>query len=100
MKQKAVKINGTKLEEEIQKRGLTKSGVSLELGHSDTYITQTITRGFATLATVKMLKSMYNISGIEITEDQPKKQLTMEDIDDERLYRIVYAAVTQALKDA
>lgn len=61
-----IEIDGQKLAKEIEKRGVTKAQVSMEVGHADNYMNGVITTGKIPVSTMKLLELHYNIKLADI----------------------------------
>lgn len=104
------KIDGQKLKAEIKRRGLTEKEISLELGWSQSYITDAIQRGMLRDSAILMLDKLYNIkiddfvAEIEpegVTEvSEPDVDSRSPQIDADKLYDVIYRAVYSAVKNA
>lgn len=103
---KMVKIDKTKLENELRKRGLTYANVSRELGFHQGYIADAMHRERIGIVVLRMLEVLYNISPDSyVIEDKKEKIETVdrepkETINYEKLYNLVYTAVYEAVKKA
>lgn len=105
---KMIEINGSKLKEAIFKRGMTESGVALEIGYDPGYIRKACSIGKLNRSTVKMLQTMYHINPDyfvipeEPKEVEPVAELRVAEpvIDYDKLKDIIYDAVYQAVKNA
>lgn len=106
-----IEIDGAKLRAEIEKRNLSFTGLSKEIGHSHGYIGTVIARQVISPSTVKLLKTLYNIDldSYKIQKPEPiPEQLSFIDelkkseplIDYDRLWKVIYTAVFEAIKKA
>lgn len=106
--QTMIEIDGEKLRAEIFKRGLTFANASKELGHANTYIGNVIARGLIPSHAAILLKSLYNIDldsykkpEIYHQESFIEKLQQQEPIlDYDRLWKVIYTAVYEAIKKA
>lgn len=100
---RTVEIDGEKLRAELKKRALIAADVSHEIGYSGTYIKNACDSGKIRLAAAHMLKSLYNIEYDDIAPDsetEEKHEPTTPVIDYEKMYRMIYCAVYEAVKKA
>lgn len=109
------KIDSEKLNEQLDRRGLRRSKVSLEIGYASSYISNVINEGYINKPTMVMLERLYNIKPEEyifkepieeVAEGQaPEAEQAAEtpqkiEIDLDIFYQTVYSAVYQAVKMA
>ena len=103
---KMVKIDKTKLDNELRKRGLTNTDVSKELGFHNGYISDAMHRERIGVVVLRMLEVLYNISPDSYVIEDKKEKIEIVDnelketINYEKLYNLVYTAVYEAVKKA
>ena len=112
-----MRIDGEALRAEIKKRGLKLEQLSVELGYSKSYLNNCILREQMPVAASKYLEMVYEIPAnsykpvAKRTEENPagltqahiewsieKALQTHKPIDYERLYKVIYSAVYEALQ--
>lgn len=102
-----VQIDPDALREELAKRNLTLSRVSIEMGHCDSYMNVKFSTKKMHENDVKMLELLYHIP----RESYEMKETVEEVVDDttlteepkfdyEELYRTIYSAVYAAVKES
>lgn len=101
-----VRINREVLKQALRTRGLTMSGVSRELGHSDGYLKEAIKSGKLRTSVIKMLEALYQIPGSEILsppdEPGPETEVRTEtpaavlELDYDRIYDMIVRAIREA----
>lgn len=105
------KIDSRKLNMILKSKGLTKEGVSKEMGFSRTAFGNSIAEGVLNEPFIKMLEAFYDIPfelyepeeerEIQVIEAPPQEPVKHElVINEESLYKTIYAAVYQAVKEA
>lgn len=105
------KIDGKKLSNELQKRGLTKAGASKELGYSSVFMNNACARNVINTPATLLLEKLYNIKYEDYAPDkeeesavEPVKTVHEEPVisDDfyNKMYKLVYSAVYEAVKKA
>ena len=96
-----VNIDGEKLSQEIERRGLTKAGISREMGYGHGFINAQIAQGKTRVSVVKYLQMKYNIDpeSYEIPEtvETPENYETPESVESVEI-PIDYEALTAAIK--
>lgn len=113
---KPIQIDGKKLADELDKRGVNRNELSAEMGHSRDYVTNNIRENQITPQTMNYLKGVYNIQlemiapakepepeQLEITTIEPVKdpaKKTVAEIEASTLYTIIYDATYNAIKAA
>lgn len=110
--QKEFAINTEALRSELAKRGMSLKAASLEMGHSDAYLSTKMRSGKVHETDAKILEMMFHIprSAYEIVEPEPEKENPVEqeaptpvvevNIDYEQMYKTIYSAVFAAVKEA
>ena len=68
-------VDGTKLEQELKRRGLTLAEASREIGRSPAYLSKCKFEGQATASTLKVLEAVYNIAYDDIAPDRETPEL-------------------------
>lgn len=112
---KKITISKEKLYEALAKRNLTSAEVSRELGFSDWYLCNCAGRGYLTMPGVKGLERVFGIIRQEY-EVYPEEEVTLMNdevpksfdgdgeadlvIDYEKLGKVIFEAVYQAVKKA
>ena len=101
MMERRMKIDGAKLTAELQKRGVTKGKASEEIGMNPNYLASATHAGGISRVAVIALQKVYNIDpeSYEL-KDEPDDDKPDEKLDDDKLYRIIYTAVYNAMKVA
>lgn len=100
-KQKMININSTSLQNEFRKRHLSLAEGSQRMGRCDAYLYQCVTRGSVTPSCMKALEVYFNINEEDITYPKPELVEVVDTaIDYERLYKVVFYAVKNAMKEA
>lgn len=115
--QRTFQIDPDILRAEFQKRGLTLSSASLEMGHCDSYLNAKFNARQMHENDAKLLelifhipKSLYEVveKAVEKTAKEPVEEVETEEkqaapanaIDYETLYKTIYSAVFAAVKEA
>ena len=99
-------IDTNKLADELKKRGLGKSEISVALGHGRSFMSDSLRRGRLNNGAGKMLEVLYDIKKDsyekkpQIQKDTTKETPANEAIDIKDLYTLIYEAVKQAGIDA
>lgn len=102
-----VSIDGKRLAEELNKRGLSKSGVSRDLGYSENFVSKIVSRGTASKKALVTIESVYGIPMADIitggavvsmgnaeATEAPKQ---VAQIDYDMLYETIKRAMIDAL---
>ena len=107
-------IDGKKLSNELQKRGLTKAGVSQELGYSPVFVNNVCARNVINTPATLLLEKLYNIKYEDYAPDKEENVAELsesvsketketpvipEDFYD-KMYQMIYSAVYEAVKKA
>lgn len=104
-----MKIDGKKLADEIVRHGLTKRGISREMGFCDNYVCKIINRGTASKSALMLIEKMYGIAAADIVLDgsaadnretaavESKQEEHVDQIDYDRLYETIKRAMIDAL---
>lgn len=114
MKRALVDISGIKLEAAILSRGMTMQYVSEELGYNPNFMSNCKSRNCMNKAVIVGLQSRFGISFDEYKIDEPPaivkaleadpeemlQAITVEPIDYDRLWKLVYTATLEAMKKA
>ena len=99
-------IDADKLRKELLVRKLTFEGVGIELGYGKTYMNNCFRLGRVAHNVMQMLQMRYNIDPDSyVLKEEPKKVVeeskeTFESVTKEDLYKIIYSAVYEAVKQA
>lgn len=103
-KMKIYLVNPDKLSRELEKRNLTKTIASREIGFCDSYISQVMQRGVISKVAARALENTYNIRLVdyELKETAPVAPPTpvQLELDYVKLRNIIYEAVYSAVKKA
>ena len=108
------KINPKKLNMLLESKGLTKQGVSMEMGFSRTAFGNSIGEGLLSEPIIKLLDMMYGIPFELYGDEEPEVhvieaapdpvrhelELTISEETANKIYQTVYAAVFAAVKEA
>lgn len=101
---KSVKVDGTRLQTALKRRGITMRQASQEMGYADSYLSYGCTKaGHLLPSVVIMLEKLY---GIKQEEYEVKPEATEEakpvvpSFDMNELYKTIYTAVFNATKEA
>lgn len=104
---KMIDIDTGKFKEELRKRNLTWTHLSLELGHSNTYIHNCIAKEKISQGALTILKALYNINPEDVAKDMGKAGDSEDStktpaigITTEILYSTIYEAVKAGTIDA
>lgn len=104
---KMIDLNTERFKEELAKRNLSWTRLSLELGHSNTYIHNSIAKGKISLGALRMLKALYNINPEDVIRNMGKAGSSEDStttpalgITTEQLYSVIYNAVKDGTIDA
>ena len=105
---KMMDLNTARFKEELAKRNLSWTHLSLELGHSNSYIHNSIAKGKISQGALTTLKALYNINPEDVTMQDMGKAGDGEDstknsglgITTDQLYSLVYNAVKDGTIDA
>ena len=116
MKRALVEISGIKLEAAIASRGMTMQYVSEELGYNPSFIANCKNRNQVNKAVIVGLQSRFGIALDEYKAEEPPaivkaleadpeneemlQAITVEPIDYDRLWKLVYTATLEAMKKA
>ena len=101
-----IRVDKARLYYAIEKRNLTASVVSKEIGFNDSYISNCATRGTMSAPAAKLLEQLYNIKPDEYeatpgpagAKEEASTSIPLNWKDD--LYNVIYNAVYQAVKKA
>ena len=114
MKRALVEISGIKLEAAIASRGMTMQYVSEELGYNPSFIANCKNRNLINKAVIVGLQSCFGIpldeykaeeppaivKALEADSEEKLQAITVEPIDYDRLWKLVYTATLEAMKKA
>lgn len=87
----------------LEKRGINRNELSVEMGHGRDYVTNLIRENRTTTQTINYLYRVYGIdpdSYVALEAPAPEKKPTLAEIEASTLYTIIYDAVLNAVKDA
>lgn len=96
-----VRINGQALKRELDRKGYSYAEASGLIGRTSTFMTNVISKQVTSAPSVKLIeaylgipKERYVLNG-EPVQEEPVPQLS-----EETLYKVIYAAVYEAMKKA
>lgn len=110
-KSNRIKIDGEALRRELEKRNLSMTDVSKELGFAKSYISKVINLNLCNVPTMKLLEVTYNIKpeNYEYKEPEPETEpISIEELETEEIvsqidykefYKTIYGAVYHAMQD-
>lgn len=93
-----INIDAEKFREELRKRGLRPTVVSVELGRASTYLSQVCRSEKMPIATLKILGALYNIREEDIVPDVKTPEIVADAT--QRKYDDLYDTVYKAICDA
>ena len=102
MKRRTINIDGAKLTAELKKRGVTKAKASEEIGMSANYLAACTHKGIMSAVGSIALQKVYGIEPEDYAvEDEPEVvEEPPAEFDEDKLYRVIYTAVYNAMKIA
>lgn len=113
----SIKVDSAVLKKEFAKRGYNCATVAAEIGRSKTYLTKKLKEDVGLISSVdaKLLRAMFNIDQSiyevaepvveaveEVKEEEKQLPVVVQQlaIDEDKLYKLIYSAVYQAVKKA
>lgn len=100
MKRRTISIDGAKLTAELKKRGVTKAKASEEIGMSVNYLAACTHSGIISAVGSIALQKVYGIEPEDYALTDEPEVVEEPPADDDKLYRIIYMAVYNAMKQA
>ena len=102
---KTVKVDKTRFDDSLKRRGLMKTHVSIEMGYGKSNLGMMVRDGRFNPQVVVMLDKLYGIKPeeYEVKEEEPKpekKEKKSSSLDMNELYKTIYTAVFNAMKQA
>lgn len=95
-----IKIDGTKLKNELKKRGVSMVEACAEIGYSSTYLSYCTRKGEISNKAVLLLEKTFGIKPDVYVEGIEKEAEKPTEFDWNKLYEVIYTATYHATKKA
>lgn len=97
----SVQIDGQALKREIERKGYSYTDACNLIGRTPTFFTNIIQRGVTSESSIKLIEAFLGIPKERyVVDGEPVQEEPAPQLNEETLYKVIYAAVYEAMKKA
>lgn len=97
----SVQIDGQALKRELDRKGYSYTEACHMIGRTSTFLTNIISRNVTSESSIKLIEAFLGIPKERyVVDGEPVQEEPVPQLSEETLYKVIYAAVYEAMKKA